>query len=63
MSFELTEENRQRAQKVAKMERSLLMEAVLEQVWGERLTRQRIQGELDRIVHTDLSCDGAPGKA
>ncbi|MBZ0089194.1 MAG: hypothetical protein K8H90_02320, partial [Thermoanaerobaculia bacterium] len=33
----------------AKVERNLLYEAALEQVWGERLAPPRIQAELDRI--------------
>jgi len=35
---------------VAKVERSLLLEGVLEQVFGEHLTDRRIQVELNRIV-------------
>jgi len=42
-----------RAQIVAKVERSLLLEAALDDVWGIRLTPAQIQAELDRIAaHT-----------
>jgi uncharacterized repeat protein (TIGR01451 family) len=38
------------AQVAAKVERSVMLEAALEYVWGERLTSERIQIELNRIV-------------
>jgi uncharacterized repeat protein (TIGR01451 family) len=40
------------AQVAAKVERSLLLETALDLVWGERLSTERIQIELNRIVRS-----------